>query len=198
MSDEETLAVYDARAGDYARNFGRSELDSDLVRFMPHLVAGGLVLDLGCGPGAASAVMQAQGFRTDAVDASTEMVKIANKTNTVGARLGTFDDLDARQTYDGVWANFSLLHAPRTAVPGHIRAIHRALKPGGVFHIGMKTGEGEHRDRMGRHYCYFSEEELHQQLKSAGFAILETTTGEGKGMAGSVDPWVTILSQKSG
>ena len=195
-ADAETIAVYDERVKEYAEVFVRTELDPDLVRFMKHLVAGGHVLDLGCGPGQASAVMRDHGFRVDPVDASPGMVKLANETHDIHARLATFDDLDALETYDGVWANFSLLHARREQVPLHVSAIHRALKPEGIFHIGMKTGEGERRDHLGRRYSFFSEAALRGMLEASGFTVLAASTGRDKGLAGSVDPWVTLLSRR--
>lgn len=197
MKDEETIAVYDARVKEYAEVFERNETDPDLARFMKHLVAGGHVLDLGCGPAQASAVMRDHGFRVDPVDASPGMVKLANETHDINARLATFDDLGAVEAYDGVWANFSLLHARREQFPGHIGAIHTALKPEGVFHIGMKTGEGERRDHLGRRYCYFSEAELRGVLEASGFTVLAASAGRDKGLAGSVDPWVTLLSRRA-
>ena len=65
MSDEETLAVYDARvAGLYFNLTERAEIDPDLVRFMKALKKGAFVLDLGCGPGMASAILRENGFQT--------------------------------------------------------------------------------------------------------------------------------------
>ena len=154
------------------------------------------VLDLGCGPAQASVVMRDHGFTVDPVDASPGMVKLANETHDIHARLATFDDLDAVETYDGVWANFSLLHARREQVPLHVSAIHRALKPEGIFHIGMKTGEGERRDHLGRRYSFFSEAALRGMLEASGFTVLAASTGRDKGLAGSVDPWVTLLSRR--
>ena len=194
--DRQTLAVYDERAQEYAGKLRRSETDPDLLRFMGCLKPGDLVLDLGCGPGAASAEMLARGFRVDPVDASRAMVDLANREHSVGARQATFDDLDAEEAYAGVWANFSLLHAPRSALPAHVAAIFKALKPGGFFHLGMKTGEGEARDRLGRFYTYYAEQDLRALMEDAGFCVLDATIGEGAGLAGDVSPWVTILARK--
>lgn len=140
MSDEQTLAVYDARVEDYISLTKRDEIDPDLVRFMKALKKGAFVLDLGCGPGMASAILRENGFRPDPVDASIGMVRVANETHELGARVATFDDIKGKEIYDGVWANFSLLHASRKTMAGHLSDIHAALKPGGMFHIGMKTG----------------------------------------------------------
>jgi SAM-dependent methyltransferase len=196
MADEKTLAIYDARVSDYSRLTERTGIDPDLVRFMNHLHIGGFVLDLGCGPGVASQVLRQHGFRPDPVDASGEMVRFANENHALGARIGAFEDIDAIAAYDGVWANFSLLHAKRAEMPMHLAAIHKALKPGGIFHIGMKTGTGESRDKIGRFYTYYSHDELEKLLEEAGFAVLDRTIGEDSaGLSGEMSPWMTMLSK---
>ncbi len=196
MADEQTLSVYDARVDDYVKMTTRSEIDPDLVRFMGHLEKGAKVLDLGCGPATSSVIMRENGFLPDAVDASSEMVRMANKQHDIGARVATFDQIDEVGIFDGIWANFSLLHAKREEMPGYLAAIHKALKPGGIFHIGMKTGEGEERDDIGRFYTYYTREELNALLTKAGFLVLDFTLGEGGGLSGKVEPWVTILAKK--
>lgn len=198
MPDAETLSVYDQRVEEYAQAFQGKRPDPDLVRFMAHVAEGGFVLDLGCGPARASAIMREAGLRVDPVDASQGMVELANRQHAIGARLATFDDLEAVDAYDGVWANFSLLHAPRDRFRDHLAAIFAALKPGGWFHIGMKTGTGERRDRLGRFYTFYGEAELAALLEAAGFGVAAQSRGRDKGLAGTLDPWVTMLAQKPG
>ena len=144
MSDRDTISVYDEQAARYAEltdadNWG----DPQLPSFVQSLPQGGRVLDLGCGPGASAAVMAKAGLVVEAVDASAEMVRLASAHPGVTARQAGFADLDAINLYDGIWANFSLLHARRRDFPGHLTAIHTALKPGGSFYIAMKLGQGE-------------------------------------------------------
>lgn len=198
MADDETLAVYDDRVEEYASALERSEPDPDLLRFMSHVAEGGLVLDLGCGPGSAAAALRDAGFRVDPVDASRGMIELANKRHDLGARLATFDDLNAVETYDGVWANFSLLHASRARFSDHLAAIQRAIKPGGWFHIGMKTGSGERRDRLGRFYSFYEEAELEGLIEATGLRPVAHSRGRDRGLAGSLDPWITVLSHKPG
>jgi len=195
-ADAGTLAAYAARAGDYAARFASARPDADLVAFIDALSAGGRVLDLGCGPGSASAHMRAAGLNPDPVDASPEMVALANATFDIGARAGLFEELDAVAAYDGVWANFSLLHAPRAALPGHLVAIARALKPGGVLHLGMKTGAGEARDALGRFYAFVSVEELQELLAAAGLRVVALREGAERGLAGTLDPFVVCRAVK--
>ncbi|MBL4813079.1 MAG: class I SAM-dependent methyltransferase [Rhodobacteraceae bacterium] len=194
MSDEETLQVYDQSAQEYANKFNSSEPDFHLARFIAALPPGADVLDLGCGPASASAHMRAAGLRPDPVDASESMVALANEHHDIGARLARFDDITASAAYDGIWANFSLLHAPRADMPGHLAALHRALRPEGLLHLGMKLGESAGRDRLGRYYTYYSETALAQLVADAGFTITQTDKGESTGLAGPPEPWIIIFA----
>lgn len=194
-TDPRTIAVYDARARDYDSLFGRDRPDRHLQAFIDLLPARARVLDLGCGPANASALLRDAGMMPDPVDASPEMVRLANERHAIGARRATFDDIDAVALYHGVWANFSLLHAPRTDLPRHLAALHRALRPGGILHLGMKTGAGEGRDRLGRFYTYVSLPEITGLVASAGFTRIVTEEGAEVGLAGTNDPFVILRAQ---
>lgn len=197
-TDPETIAVYDARARDYADRFDAINPGRHLRAFLDTLPPAARVLDLGCGPGNAAAAMVRAGHVAEAWDPSAEMIAIARSHPGVAARRASFDDLAAQAAYDGVWANFSLLHAPRDRMDAHLRAIARALHPGGSFHIGLKTGDGTHRDAIGRRYTYYSIADLTDRLTRAGFAILTTEEGADAGLAGTVDPWVVMLTRRDG
>lgn len=197
MADDETVAVYDTQVEKYAGLVTTDKPGAILQNFMNALPKDAYVLDLGCGPANSSVLMREHGLRTDPVDASIEMVNHANKTYNINARQATFDDLNAVNTYDGVWANFSLLHAPTEDFPRYLAAIHMALMPNGIFHIGMKLGSGMERDSIGRMYSYFSEEELTEHLNDAGFCVLDKTFGEEPGLSGEIAPWITILSKRN-
>ena len=196
MIDDETISAYNTQVEAYADLTRSTSTDPLLVAFMTHVVPGGHILDLGCGPANAAAEMREHNFEVDAVDASPEMVRLANKTHDIGARLATFDDIDGYDTYDGIWANFSLLHAPVEDFPRHLNALYRALKPGGHFHIGMKLGTGSARDKLGRHYSYYSQSELSDLLNTAGFVVVTASTGEDLGLAGDIEPWIALRAHK--
>lgn len=196
MPDKKTIATYDAKAADYVKLTGTDAPDTTLQAFIDLMPKGARVLDLGCGPATASAHMRDAGLRPDPVDASQGMVDLANQTHDIGARLVTFDDIDAEAMYAGVWANFSLLHAPREDLPRHFKAIYRALLPQGVLHIGMKTGEGGARDAIDRLYTYVTVTELRDLLEAVGFTITFTKQGAERGLAGTMDDFVIMRAQK--
>lgn len=194
MSDPETIAVYDRRAADYAaRNEGYIRRDPQLAAFIAACPQGGRVLDLGCGPGISSAMMAEAGLEVDATDASAEMVALAARAPGVTARQATFDQIEGEDIYDGIWAAFCLLHAPRADFPHHLAALRKALKPGGKFAIGMKLGAGEARDRIGRHYTYYTHEALMDHLRAAGFTPASETRETGKGLDGSMAELITVI-----
>ena len=196
MIDDETIAAYNSQVDAYANLTGSAPPDPHLAPFAAQVKPGGHILDLGCGPAHEAAELRSRGFSVDPVDASPEMVRLANETHNIGARLASFDDIDGTDAYDGIWANFSLLHAPAEDFPRHLAALHRALKPGGHFHIAMKLGTASARDRLGRHYSYYSQPELSEHLSQAGFVIDETTTGEIMGLAGDIEPWIALRARK--
>ena len=193
-ADVETLQVYAAQAERYAEAFDVDRNDPWLEAFLAAMPEGAHVLELGCGPGRVAGVMQGAGLRVDAVDASPEMVALAHKLHGVAARVARFDEIDGDAVYDGIWANFSLLHAARADMPGHLLRLHRALVPGGRFHLGLKAGQGEKRDHLGRFYTFYEEAELRALLAAAGFTVGQVDHGASAGMAGTVDPWLIVTA----
>lgn len=192
--DDETLAAYDAKVADYAKLLEGYEF-TGLAEFLDALPATAFVLDLGCGTGEASAVIAREGHRVDAVDGSPAMVAHVRKAHGLEAREALFGDIVGDDLYDGIWANFSLLHAPKAEMPDHLALLARALKPGGIFHIAMKIGSGEKRDSIGRLYAYYGEEELETLMQDAGLTPLARRHGEDVGLAGTPEPWVVIRAR---
>ncbi|MEH6443818.1 MAG: class I SAM-dependent methyltransferase [Oceanospirillaceae bacterium] len=194
MTDHETICVYDDQVEKYATTIQQQPDDKILLDFIARLKSNDLVLDLGCGPAQSSAIMREKGLCIDAIDASQEMVKLANSTFDLGARQATFAEIDAINTYHGVWANFSLLHASVEEFPKILASLHQALKTKGVLHIAMKLGTGCKRDKLGRFYSYYSQIELCNLLASAQFSVQHIELGEALGLAGDIEPWIAITS----
>ena len=123
------------------------------------------------------------------------MIEMADRHPAVTAKLATFEDVDGNAIYDGVWANFSLLHAPRAEMPDHLSKISRALKPGGRFHIAVKTGSGSHRDSIGRLYTYYTEEELTKLVENAGLSVFDRAEGVSAGLSGEDAHWICLAAR---
>ncbi len=195
MSDPDTLKVYATQAADYAA-FSSDHLSRDplLTAFIAALPAGGHALDLGCGPGAAAAVMAGAGLHVHATDAVAEMIALVPAHPHIRAEVHTFDQISGTDLYDGIWANYSLLHAPREQLPTILRALHTALKSGGQLHIAMKLGDTTDRDSIGRQYTYVTEAELRSLLTAAGFTPTKKHEGRDKGLDGTYADWIALAA----
>lgn len=195
MSDPATIRVYDERAADYADlTDAKNSDDPRLADFIAACPTSGRVLDLGCGPGSAAAEMAKAGLIVEATDASAEMVALAARHPGVSGRQALFDDITGTNLFDGIWASFSLLHAPRAKFARHLGALHLALKPGGAFYIGMKLGKGEARDKIGRLYTYYSAQELDTYLNAAGFTVVSHKYGTAAGLDGAEADYVLVAA----
>ena len=199
--DAETMRVYAERAEAYVERITRMEPDGDLRAFIAAVRPKGLVLDWGCGPGNSAAMMAAADLRVEATDASPVMAALARDLG-VTVAVEPFEALRPRPKFDGIWANFSLLHAPRDRVPTLIALAADALMPGGVLHLGMKDlpadGTREGRDALGRFFSYWSEEDLAAACRAARLTPGPARRGAGPGLDGRVEPFLILLARKDG
>ena len=194
--DTETIKYYDKSAESYLDKVCNTYPDSDLLSFINSIKSGGTVLDLGCGPGNSSAMMQSAGLNVHASDCSQKMVDIAKNKFNVDAIKAEFKELSEIDLYDGVWANFSLLHAPRSEMLSNLKKINRSLKKKGYLHVGLKIGNGEKRDTLGRQYTYYQPKELKSLLISAGFTIntIRLDMDGAISMTGMIEPFMIVTA----
>ncbi|MEO1199634.1 MAG: class I SAM-dependent methyltransferase [Pseudomonadota bacterium] len=196
-SDPRTLAAYDREAARYLERARDWPAEPWVAKIANRLSPGARILDFGCGPGGAATHFAELGFEVEAVDGSSEMVRIAREQTGLNVRLMRFDELDDGAHYDAVWSSFALLHLAKADFPGVLERIARALRPNGTLMISMKTGDGEDYDSLDRFYAYYTPAELTGHLERAGFAVIETEEGEGVGLAGTSSGLIWILAQKT-
>jgi SAM-dependent methyltransferase len=175
--DEATLQFYRRNAQSYA-DWAKAP-SARLTGFLGLLPPDGSILELGCGAGNHAAEMLARGFVLRATDGSPEMAEVASQRLNHPVEVMRFDQLDAHQAYDGVWASACLLHVPRDELAEIFARIHRALKNDGVFYASFKIGEGGGRDSLGRYYNYPSPDWLETTYAAAGaWRLLTSETSE--------------------
>ena len=192
--DNLTIDVYNKNAAEYA-NLNIDKVSLNAYRdFSNALPKNGLVLDYGCGPGYFAKKFLADGFKVDAFDASEKMIEIASIEAQVNWWVADFKSFRATKLYDGIWANFSLLHAPKKEIIQLIQTIFKSLKPHGLFSVGLKLGTGEKRDRIGRKYSYFEENEIRNILSKEKFYHISHHLGEAEGLDGESANFIIILS----
>ena len=192
--DNITIDIYNKNAAKYA-NLEIDKVSLKAYReFSRLLPKNGIVLDYGCGPGYFSKKFLADGFQVNAFDASEKMIEIASMETRVNWWLGDFKSFRATTLYDGIWANFSLLHAPKKEIFQLIRTIFKSLKPRGLFSLGLKLGIGEKRDKIGRKYSYFEEQEIRNLLSNEGFCHISHYLCEATGLDGESANFIIIIS----
>lgn len=198
--DPETLAFYDREARSYAAR-QRGHSSPGLDEFLKRLEPGARILELGCGGGQDAKRMLAAGFDVMPTDGSAALAAEAALYIGRPVRVLRFEDLDACQTYDAVWASASLLHVPHSALADVLRRIWRALKPSGVFFASFKAGDGEGgaRDSLGRYNNLVSHRSLTQAYGEAGgWNALSIRDHPGGGYDGVRRTWLACLAVKVG
>lgn len=140
-------------------------------------VGEGLILDLGCGPGAA---LEALGSPVIGVDASIGMLNLAQQTP-ARAPLAA-GDIEAlpitSRVASGVFASFSFQHLPRPQFVQALREVRRVLRGGGLLELWMHGNEGTDGVRtnddmgIGRWFTYWSTEQLEIAIPTAGLDIV--------------------------
>lgn len=184
MSDRATLEFYTSEGAAYAEWSAPSGEYAWIEKFISLTPENALLLDFGCGGGWAARRMLDCGRRAEGFDGSEGLVAEARKLTGLDVKLMRFDEFSAAARYDGIWASFCLLHAPRADMPGNLERIAKALKPGGLFYLGLKRGTGERRDKLGRFYAYFEPDELREMLGVAGFEDIDIREKTGGGYDG--------------
>lgn len=193
--DPATIAWYEANAPRYTPGFGQAP-SRHLDAFLDRLERGARVLELGCGGGRDSARIAERGFDLDPTDGTPAMVAKANERFAIGARHVLFEDLDAEDAYDAVWAHACLLHVPRADLPVVLAAIRRALRPGGWHYASYKLGDGEGRDLLGRLHNFPPARWLEDAYREAGFAIAASEQFRGEGADGTVRDWLALTVRR--
>jgi len=154
---------------DNAQTFfdGTVNVDMSLLyeAFTRHLAPGARVLDAGCGSGRDAKAFQEMGYQVEAFDASSAMVELAREHTGLPVKVMTFANVDWKEEFDGIWCCASLLHVPAVELPGVMRRLADALKPGGVWYVSFKYGDGE-REVDGRRFTDMDEDDLNTLVSS--------------------------------
>jgi 2-isopropylmalate synthase len=141
------------------------------------------ILDIGCGDGALTLKLQAQGCQVIGIDASASMVK-ATQNRGVEAYVVDGHYLDFKEEFDAVFSNAALhwLTEPEKVIAG----VYRSLKPNGRF-VAEMGGAGNIAALLSAMQTVFQEHselgefkspwyfptvaEYKQLLEQAGFSV---------------------------
>ena len=158
-----TLEYYDHNAEQFFKTTAEVDFTGTQDRFLRCLAPGSRILDLGCGSGRDTRYFLKKGYQVDATDGSAEICRLASEHTGIPVRQMLFNELDAEEEYDGIWACASILHLPEEELRDVMHRIGTALKEDGILYTSFKYGDfaGE---RNGRYFRDFTEESFREFL----------------------------------
>lgn len=180
-----TISNYDAAAEIWAREHDDPFFWLEQLLEFKKLLPSGKVLEIGSGGGRDAQVLTALDYAYTGIDASSGLVKEAQKRNPglAFSRQSIYELNFPEAHFDGFWCSATLLHIPRQRIDEALSQIHRVVKPGGVGFISIKRGVGEENlieDISGqtfeRYFVYYSDEQFKEVLERNNYRILKNQT----------------------
>ena len=171
MSDK-TLQYYNVNAESFAANTVAVDFSQIQQEFLSTLPPGANILDFGCGSGRDTKYFLEQGYKVDAIDGSSELCKLASAHTGIKVRQMLFQELHAKEKYDGIWACASILHVAKNELPDILQRMHNALKPDGIIYVSFKYGDFE-GERSRRYFSDFTEESFGKLVKGIHGLVMQ-------------------------
>lgn len=158
-----TLSYYNENAKEFVSDTIDVTFTEMQDIFLEYVPEGGKILDFGCGSGRDTKYFLSKGYDVQAIDGSVELCKIASEYTGIIVKQMLFDELDACEEYDGVWACASILHVKKQQLPEIIQKIATATKKNGTVYLSFKYGDFE-GVKNGRYFTYLTEESIEKIL----------------------------------
>jgi SAM-dependent methyltransferase len=98
------------------------------------------LLEIGAGPGKDSEFFQNEGLEVISTDLSPQMVQLCRDKGLTAYEVDFLNLNFPDSHFDAVYALNCLLHVPKTELPNALKAIHRILRPSGLFFLGLYGG----------------------------------------------------------
>ena len=160
----QTLSYYNQNAAQFSDSTQSLDFTSVQDKFLSFLPPQAHILDFGCGPGRDTKYFLDHGFRTDAIDGSEEFCRIASEYTGIPVKQMLFQELNASEEYDGIWACSSILHSTYDELKDILKKLARALKKEGILYASFKYGDFEGM-RNGRYFIDMTEDKLQRILQ---------------------------------
>ncbi len=192
-----TFAFYRDNAQQYARETVDLEYTAPMRRrFVELLAPNSLILDLGCGSGRDSRFFIELGHRIVAIDPVKEIAACAAQYLNQPVLIKKAEEIEEKNTYDGIWACASLLHIPKSRIEKALTRIAQALKPGGIWYMSFKQGESEEYDQKQRFFNNYSIAAMQSLLaRLPRLHILELSESLSM-LRGERQTWINVLITK--
>ena len=194
--ENQTLQYYNKDPDAFVTGTLSADMTNTRARFCSHLSKDSLILDFGCGSGRDTKAFLEAGYRVDAIDGSGELCARASAYTGIPVKKMLFQELDAQERYDGIWACASILHLPKTELADVLKRIEAAMKPGGILYASFKYGENE-GVRSGRYFSDFTEESIQAFWKDASsMQIFDLWITRDVRPGREEEKWINLLARR--
>ena len=191
-----TLEYYNHNASAFAEGTVEVRFTEMQDTFLKYIPEGGKLLDYGCGSGRDTKYFLDRGYDVDAIDGSEALCKIASNYTGITIQNMLFEELEATDKYDGIWACASILHIAKSKLPDILQRMAKATKDNGVIYASFKYGEWE-GTRGGRYFTYLTENSFLELLATVSQLKVEQiwVTNDVRAERGE-ERWLNIILRK--
>lgn len=192
-----TLDYYNQNADDFIQGTISVDFAATQDRFIKKLAQGACILDFGCGSGRDTKYFLDKGFNVEATDGSEELCKRASEYTGITVKQMLFQELDAEEKYDGIWACSSILHLPKDELKGVLVKMADAVMDKGVIYTSFKYSEFE-GERNGRYFTDFTLETFTEFIRDITSLKIEEywITGDVRPGRGG-EKWLNLILRKN-
>ena len=155
-----TLDYYNKNSEEYFNSTLNVDMTNTYKEFLKLVPEGGKILDLGCGSGRDSMNFMKLGYEVTSVDGAKELAKKASVLLEKEVIVNTFEELELKEKFHGIWACASLLHIKREDLKIVLNNLYNNLEDNGVFYMSFKYGEKEYVDDKNRYFNCFTDESI--------------------------------------
>lgn len=192
-----TLDYYNKNSEEYFNSTLNVDMTNTYKPFLKLVPKDGKILDLGCGSGRDSMNFMKLGYEVTAVDGAKELAKKASVLLGKEVIVSTFEELELKEKFHGIWACASLLHIKREDLKTVLNNLYNNLDDNGVFYMSFKYGEKEYVDDKNRYFNCFTDESIISFInENTKYNILGLYITEDKlGRVNEVK-WVNLICNK--
>ena len=191
-----TLQYYEDHADAFTAGTITAEMSEARQRFLKQIPKNAHILDFGCGSGRDTKAFLDAGYSVEAIDGSAQLCRIASEYTGIYVKQMLFQDLEAKDAYDGIWACSSILHLPKDELRDVLQKITHALKTEGVLYTSFKYGTFE-GTRNGRYFTDFTEETLGRFWTCVpSLQIVETWITQDVRPGREEERWINLLARR--
>ena len=175
-----SVAAYSTNPIAYEEKYATHLLDRP-TRFASLLSPGSHILDLGCGPGRDIRIFSEGGHKPIGIELNPEFSEMARRQgDVIQGDIRNISSIFTPSSFDGVWAQASLVHLEKSEIALVLDDLRDLLKPNGLLYACVPaTGETGWLDESDgrRWYTTWQEDSFEEAVKSAGFQVDDVTHG---------------------